>query len=56
MAEHELDPKTLEPTGVQRDSETPMPKKPSFLFLVSTSVGILVIIILAASAYYGVAH
>lgn len=41
-------------TPVQRDSETPVPQKPSFLFIVSTSLGILVILIAAASAYYGI--
>jgi hypothetical protein len=45
-----------EPTGVQKDSETPTPKKPSVLFLVSTSIGVLLIILLVSSAYFGVAH
>lgn len=51
-----LDPNTLEPTGVQSDRETPFSKKPSFLFLVSTSLGILLILLLAVSAYQGIAR
>lgn len=52
----QLDPKTQEPIGVQRDSETPLLKKPSFLFLVTTSLGILIILLLSVSAYHGVAQ
>jgi len=43
-----------EQTPVLQDSEQPLPKKPSFLFLVSTSIGVLTIISLAVSAYYGI--
>ena len=43
-------------SGVQRDSETPLPKKPSLLFLISTSLGVITLIVLAASAYYGMAQ
>ena len=54
------EPKTLKPTaaptGVQHNSETPLPQKPSFLFFLSTSVGVLVIILLAVSAYHGLTH
>jgi len=51
-----LDPKTLEPKGVQSDRTTPIPRKPSFLFLVSTSLGVLLILLLAYSAYQGMAR
>jgi hypothetical protein len=43
-------------SGVQHDSETPLPKKPSFLFLISTSIGVITIILLAVTAYNGIAH
>lgn len=56
MSQEKLQP-TVDPSiGVQRDSETPLPKKPSFLFLVSTSIGILVILLLVMGSYYGVAR
>ncbi|MBW4419578.1 MAG: hypothetical protein KME13_10150 [Myxacorys californica WJT36-NPBG1] len=42
--------------GVQHDSETPLPQKPSLLFIVSTSIGVLTLIAVAAGAYYGVAQ
>jgi hypothetical protein len=45
-----------QPTGVQHDSEEPLPKKPSFLFLVSVTIGVLTIILVSASAYYGIAR
>lgn len=45
-----------QPTGVQHDSETPLPKKPSFLFIISTTIGVLTIILLAVSAYHGITH
>lgn len=51
-----LDPNTLEPTGVQHDRETPIPQKPSFLFLVSVSLGVLLILLLAYSSYQGIAR
>lgn len=51
-----LDPNTLEPTGVQHDSETPIPQKPSFLFLASVSLGVLLILLLAYSSYQGIAR
>jgi hypothetical protein len=56
MTEENLQP-TIDPDlGVQRDSETPLPQKPSFLFLVATSVGVLVILLLIFGSYYGVAR
>lgn len=42
--------------GVQHDSETPLPKKPSVLFIVSTSIGVITLILLTVSAYYGIAQ
>jgi hypothetical protein len=53
-SEQSFNPKTLEPTGVQHDRETPIPQKPSFLFITSISLGVLLIIVLAASSYYGI--
>ncbi|HEY9736504.1 MAG TPA: hypothetical protein V6D06_09480 [Trichocoleus sp.] len=53
MSNSNIDPTTLEPTGVQRDSETPVPKKPSVLFLLSTSIGVLVIVLLSFVIYNG---
>lgn len=53
MSNQNLDPQTLAPTGVQHDSETPLPQKPSVLFLVSTSIGVLGIILLALQIYSG---
>lgn len=53
-ADRANDPNQHQPTGVQYDSETPLPKKPSVLFLAATSIGVLTIILLAASAYYGI--
>jgi hypothetical protein len=46
----------IETPGVQHDSETPVPKKPSLLFIISVSLGVLTLILVSASAYYGVAH
>jgi hypothetical protein len=43
-----------QPTGVQRDRDTPLPQKPSFLYFTSVGLGVLVIILLATSAYYGI--
>lgn len=54
--EETTNPHQSESTPVQHDSETPLPQKPSFLFIVSTSLGVLTILILAASAYYGIAR
>jgi hypothetical protein len=51
-----FNPEAPQPTGVQHDSETPLPKKPSFLYLVSTTIGVLLIILLATSAYHGITH
>ncbi|HEY9699634.1 MAG TPA: hypothetical protein V6D10_20405 [Trichocoleus sp.] len=42
------------PAPVVHDSEQPLTKKPSFLFVVSTSIGILTILALAINAYYGI--
>lgn len=52
-SDQNLNPQTLEPTGVQHDSETPLPQKPSVLFLASTTIGVLGIILLALSIYNG---
>lgn len=48
--------KQAETPGVQHDDETPLPKKPSLLFIISTSVGVLTLILVAASAFYGLAR
>ncbi len=48
--------KNAQPTGVQKDSETPVPQKPSFLFLGATAIGVITIIVLAVSAYHGITH
>ena len=40
--------------GVQHDSETPLPKKPSLLFILSVSIGVITIALLTFSAYHGV--
>lgn len=42
-----------QPAGVQRDSETPVPQKPSVLFILSTSAGVLTLIYVAYSLYHG---
>jgi hypothetical protein len=55
-SEQSFDPNTLEPTGIQHDSETPIPQKPSFLFITSISLGVLLIILLAVSSYYGISR
>jgi hypothetical protein len=39
---------------VQRDSETPLAKKPSVLYIGSIVLGVITIITLVASAYHGV--
>ncbi|HEY9880473.1 MAG TPA: hypothetical protein V6D29_18590 [Leptolyngbyaceae cyanobacterium] len=54
-SDQNLNPQTLEPTGVQHDSETPLPKKPSVLFLLSTSIGVIGIILLSLQIYHGLA-
>ncbi|MBD1849938.1 hypothetical protein [Leptolyngbya sp. FACHB-711] len=48
------DPVQKQPAGVLHDSEQPLGKKPSFLFLVSTSIGVLTLLAIAAGAYYGI--
>ncbi|WP_179228624.1 hypothetical protein [Leptolyngbya ohadii] len=48
------DPVQKRPAGVLHDSEQPVSKKPSVLFLVSTSIGVLTILALVISAYYGI--
>lgn len=48
--------KTGQPAGVQKDSATPVPQKPSFLFLGATAIGVITIIVLAISAYHGITH
>ena len=42
------------PASVVHDSEQPLSKKPSFLFIVSTSIGVLTILALVINAYYGI--
>ncbi|MBE9182677.1 hypothetical protein IQ268_29510 [Oculatella sp. LEGE 06141] len=54
MSPETTPPNSSDPYGVQHDSETPLPKKPSFLFIVTTSLGVITIILLAVGAYYGV--
>jgi hypothetical protein len=56
QSEERANLKTAEPTGVQKDSETPIPQKPSFLFLGATAIGVITILVVAASAYYGITH
>lgn len=46
--------RTEGPPGVERDRDQPLTNKPSFLFIVSTSIGILTILLIAANAYYGI--
>ncbi|MBD2084144.1 MULTISPECIES: hypothetical protein [unclassified Coleofasciculus] len=41
--------------AVQHDSETPLAKKPSVLFILSTSIGLITIITVVISVYRGVA-
>lgn len=48
------DPAQKRPAGVLHDNEQPLAKKPSFLFLVSTSIGVLTILSIVISAYYGI--
>ena len=50
------DPNQHQPAGVQLDNETPLPKKPSVLFIAATSIGIVTIILLSVSAYYSAAR
>jgi hypothetical protein len=52
--EEKLHSTVAQPTGVQRDSETPVPKKPSVLFIVSTSIGVLTILLLVFNAYHSI--
>ncbi len=56
QSEERTNIKTAEPAGVQKDSQTPIPQKPSFLFLGATAIGVITIIVLAVSAYHGIAH
>ncbi len=56
QSEERANLKTAEPTGVQKDSETPVPQKPSVLFLGATAIGVVTIIVLAISAYHGITH
>ena len=49
------EPKNTNQTdAVQHDSETPLPKKPSVLFILSTSIGLITILTVVISAYRGV--
>jgi hypothetical protein len=43
-----------EPAGVQKDSATPLPQKPSFLFIATTVLVVLTIIAVTFSAYQGI--
>ena len=45
-----------EPKGVQRDSETPLPQKPSFLFFLTTGLVVLTMIVVTYGAYRGIVH
>jgi len=56
QSEEKANLKTAEPTGVQKDSETPLLQKPSVLFLGDTAVGVITIIVLAVRAYHGITH
>lgn len=44
------------PQGVQHDNETPLPKKPSVLFIVTTVSIILGFVTAIAMAYNGITH
>lgn len=46
----------VQPQGVQDDNATPVPQKPSFLFLVSTLIGVITLVVLSISAYHGITH
>lgn len=46
----------LEPGAELHESNLPVPAKPSFQYITSVSIGVLVIILLAAVSYYGVAR
>lgn len=43
-----------QPDSVLHESELPLVKKPSFLYIVSVSIGVLTIILLAVNAYHGI--
>ncbi len=45
-----------QPTGVQRDSETPIPQKPSFLFITSALLVITILVLVISRGYFGLAH
>ena len=45
-----------QPTGVQHDAETPIPQKPSFLFITSALLVVAVLVLVIARGYYGLAH
>lgn len=47
------EPSSRASTPVLHDNEQPLLKKPSFLFLLSTSIGVFLIVLLAVNAYYG---
>ncbi|NJL21565.1 MAG: hypothetical protein HC895_13325 [Leptolyngbyaceae cyanobacterium SM1_3_5] len=53
---NETQSENLVPTGVQRDSETPISKKPSVLYIAGIVIGTLTIVLLAAQSYYNVAR
>jgi hypothetical protein len=46
----------LHDPGVQHDSETPLPKKPSVLFVASTLTIVVTFVIVIAMAYNGITH
>lgn len=46
----------LQDPGVQHDSETPLPKKPSVLFVASTVSIVVTFIVIVVMAYNGITH
>jgi len=46
---------TEKSTHVNESDSNPI-KKPAVQYVVSTSIGVLLIVLLAASAYYGIFH
>ncbi len=45
-----------QPAGVQHDSETPVPQKPSFLFTTAALLVIVTLVFVIVRGYYGLAH
>lgn len=46
----------LHDSGVQHDSETSLPKKPSVLFVVTTLTIVVTFVVIIAMAYNGITH